>query len=86
MGCPFKALADDRRRRILEVIYKSPSDGLEAGRIAEEFNISKPAISGHLKILMEADLLTMEKLKQFRYYKVNGIGFREIEEYLNKFS
>ena len=48
MGSPYKALADDVRREILDILSKSET---KAGDIAENFDISKPAISNHLKIL-----------------------------------
>ena len=58
MGSPYKALADDIRRDILNILSKSET---KAGDIAGKFKISKPAISNHLKILKEADLVSEKK-------------------------
>ena len=64
----FKALNDDTRREILELLKK---EDLTAGEIADNFNISKPSISHHLDILQRADLITSEKKGQFIHYSLN---------------
>ena len=64
----FKALNDETRRKIVELL----KDGeLNAGEIADKFNISKPSISHHLDILRRADLITSEKKGQFVKYALN---------------
>mgnify|MGYP003127719623 CR=1 FL=1 len=63
----FKALNDETRREILELLKK---EDLTAGEIADNFNISKPSISHHLDIL-RADLITGEKKGQFIHYSIN---------------
>ncbi|ABC26938.1 transcription regulator (ArsR family) [Hahella chejuensis KCTC 2396] len=54
----FKALSSTPRRRILAYLSKSP---LTAGEIADRFDISKPAISKHLSILLASGLVQEEK-------------------------
>ena len=54
----FKAMADPTRRRILQLLSEK---NLSAGEIAEEFTMSKPAISKHLDILKTSELITCEK-------------------------
>ncbi|MGI9534701.1 MAG: metalloregulator ArsR/SmtB family transcription factor [Thermodesulfobacteriota bacterium] len=80
MGSPYKAIADDTRRAILKVLSKSNTP---AGDIAEKFNISKPAISNHLKILKEADLVTEKKVGQNRIYSLNKNKIQKIIDYFN---
>lgn len=64
----FKALNDETRRQIIELL----KDGeMNAGEIADQFNISKPSISHHLDILKRADLITSEKKGQFVQYALN---------------
>lgn len=58
MNAIFKALNDETRRKIIELLKQKD---MNAGEIAEEFNISKPSISHHLDILKRADLITSEK-------------------------
>ena len=63
----FEALASAPRRKILA--YLSEVD-LTAGEIASRFDISKPAISKHLQILENADLIRGEKRGQFIHYSL----------------
>ena len=79
MGCPFKAIADNTRREILEFLSKGDT---VAGDIANKFNISKPAISNHLKILKEADLVSEKKVKQNRIYSLNKNQLIKVKSYL----
>ena len=53
----FKALNDNTRRQIIELLKDR---NMNAGEIAEEFNISKPSISHHLDLLKQADLISSE--------------------------
>jgi len=69
MGCPYKAIADDTRRKILEFLSQGET---AAGDIASNFDISKPAISNHFKILKEADIVSERKVKQNRLYSLNN--------------
>lgn len=64
----FKALNDETRREILELLRRRD---MTAGEIADAFHISKPSISHHLDILKRADLVTSEKKGQFILYSLN---------------
>lgn len=64
----FKALNDETRREILELLKK---EDLTAGEIADNFSISKPSISHHLDILQRAGLIASEKKGQFIHYSLN---------------
>ena len=68
MNAIFKALNDETRRDILELLRKKE---MTAGDIADQFHISKPSISHHLDILKQADLITSEKKGQFVEYSLN---------------
>ena len=68
MNSLFKALNDETRRKIIELLKDRD---MNAGEIAERFNISKPSISHHLDILKRADLITSEKKGQFIEYSLN---------------
>ena len=68
MNSLFKALNDETRRQIVELLKEKD---MNAGEIAAEFNISKPSISHHLDILKRADLITREKKGQFVVYSLN---------------
>ena len=68
MNAIFKALNDETRREILELLRVKE---MTAGDIADQFNISKPSISHHLDILKRADMVTSEKKGQFVVYTLN---------------
>ena len=68
MNTLFKALNDETRRKILELLKEKD---LNAGEIADEFDISKPSISHHLDLLKRAGLITCEKKGQYLEYSIN---------------
>lgn len=68
MNSIFKALNDETRREILQLLRERD---MSAGEIADAFHISKPSISHHLDILKRADLVTSEKKGQFIMYSLN---------------
>ena len=79
MNLLFKALNDDTRRQILELLKE---DNLTAGQIADAFNISKPSISHHLDILKRADLVTSEKKGQFVEYALNTTILEDVLQWI----
>lgn len=68
MGNVFKAISDPTRREILKLLNDK---NLSAGEIAEHFDISKPALTKHLNILREAELVSSEKQGNFVIYSIN---------------
>jgi len=75
MGCPFKAVSDERRRKILLILSK---DDANAGEIASKFKISQPTVSNHLRILKEAGLIKERKFKQNRIYSLNKTNLQKM--------
>ncbi|SEO65718.1 transcriptional regulator, ArsR family [Amphibacillus marinus] len=71
----FKALSDPTRREILNLLKEKD---LTAGEISEHFNMSKPSISQHLKLLKQAELVFDNKQGQFVYYSLNTTVFQEL--------
>ena len=71
----FKALNDETRRQILELLKEKD---LTAGEIADHFAISKPSISHHLDLLKKADLIYQEKRGQFIIYSLNTTVFDDV--------
>ena len=74
----FKALSDANRRKIISLLRKN---NMTAGEIAEQFDISKPSISEHLKILKNAELISSEKNGQFITYFLNSSILEDIITY-----
>ncbi|PLT31835.1 autorepressor SdpR family transcription factor [Peribacillus deserti] len=71
----FKALSDPTRRQILDLLKDKD---LTAGEISDHFNMTKPSISQHLKILKHADLVHDQKKGQFVEYSLNTTVFQDI--------
>ena len=64
----LKALADPIRREILNLLKKGR---MPAGEITAHFSVSAPAISRHLSVLKEADLIRDTREGKFIYYELN---------------
>ena len=75
MGDVWSALADPTRRKILTLLK---AQDLNAGEIAEQFNMTKPSISHHLSILKQAELVSAQKQGQNIVYSLNISVFEEI--------
>jgi DNA-binding transcriptional ArsR family regulator len=73
----FSALSDPSRRKIIEML--ADRGPLSARDICEQFRMTPPAISQHLKILREADLVRVEKRAQQRIYRINPGAILELE-------
>jgi DNA-binding transcriptional ArsR family regulator len=72
----FAALADDTRRRIVELLA---CEELLAGEVSAHFGCSRPAISHHLKVLREAGLVRSRVDAQRRVYSVDPAGLDAVE-------
>ena len=71
----MKALSDPVRREILELLK---SGRLSAGEIAEKFPISGAAVSKHLSVLKEADLIRDAREGKFIFYELNTSVLEEV--------
>jgi len=79
MNRVFKALNDPIRREILELLKEKD---MNAGEIADRFNISKPSISYHLDLLKQADLVLSVKQGQYVNYTLNKTVVDDIIQWL----
>ncbi len=75
----FQALADPTRRAILEVLR---AGSRPVNDIASRFSISRPAISKHLRILREADLVKEVRVGRNRLYELQADPLRDIDAWL----
>ena len=71
----MKALSDPVRREILELLK---TGRLSAGEICDHFDITAAAISRHLSLLKEADLIRDDRQGKFIYYELNASVLEEI--------
>lgn len=77
-----RALAEPNRRAILELIR---DDERTVGQISEHFSISRPAISQHLRILEEADLVDVRPEGTRRWYRARPDGLVELRAWIDGF-
>ena len=75
IGNTLKALSDPTRRDILTLLKKGK---LSAGEIVEHFSVSGAAVSRHLSILKDAELIRDERDGKFIYYELNTSVLEEI--------
>ena len=78
----FKVLADKQRRDILEMLKGGP---LNAGEIAKRLGVTPAALSYHLRLLKEADLIIEYNQKKFIYYEINTSVFEELIIWIKQF-
>ena len=80
MDAALRALADPSRRTILRLVRDRE---LPAGEIARHFPLSRPAVSQHLRVLTDADLLAVRHEGNRRLYRARPEGLRDATAYLN---
>jgi DNA-binding transcriptional ArsR family regulator len=77
----FTVLADPTRRQIIESLCMGER---AFGEIAEQFEMSHPAVSQHLKVLRDADIVTVRAEAQRRIYSLSNDGLEEVDVWLQK--
>lgn len=76
------ALGDATRRAIVDRLLRGPAS---VGILAEEFPVSRPAISQHLRILKQAGLVADQAEGTRRIYRLDPQGFKALRSYLDRF-
>src|SRR5210317_1730879 len=75
----FTALADPTRRRIIETLAAGEAS---FGELADKFEMSRPAVSQHLKVLRDAGIVASRADAQRRIYKLNDDGLDELDAWV----
>ena len=78
----FQVIADPSRRQILQLLSKN---SLTINALAENFDMSRPAVSKHIKILESADFISIENIGRERYCLLKQDGFNKLQEFINYF-
>lgn len=78
----FDALADGTRREILDLLCGGE---LRAGAIADAFPVSRPAVSRHLRVLREAELVKSRREGRRRLYRLNPEPLRTVEDWVSRY-
>ena len=79
---PFQAIADANRRLILNMLSKK---SLPINSLAENFDMSRPAVSKHIKILYGAGFISIEVKGRERYCKLKQDGFNVLQEWIDHY-
>ncbi len=82
MDLALRAIAEPNRRKILRLVQDTE---LPAGEIAAHFDVTRPAISQHLRVLKTAGLLSERRKGTQRLYRARPEGLAEVREFLNEF-
>ena|ERR1700712_3477873 len=78
----FQAIADASRRQMLHLLS---TDSLTISALAQNFDMSRPAVSKHIKILHGAGFISIEDIGRERYCILNQQGFNQLQDWINYF-
>ncbi len=78
----FQVIADPSRRQMLQLLTK---DSLAINALAENFDMSRPAVSKHIKILYTAGFISIQDIGRERYCILKQDGFKELQCWINNF-
>ena len=79
---PFDAIADPNRRHLLEELRRAPKT---VNELAEGLPISRPAVSQHLKALLDCNLVSVSASGTRRIHAINRPGFDRLNLWLDQF-
>jgi len=78
----FQVIADPSRRHILQLLTK---DSYNINSLSENFEMSRPAVSKHIKILQTAGFISIREIGRERYCVLNQEGFNELRNWIDHF-
>ena len=78
----FQAIADPSRRQILQLLMK---DSLTINALAENFDMSRPAVSKHVKILNDGGFISIRNIGRERSCILRQEGFSQLQEWIGFF-
>jgi DNA-binding transcriptional ArsR family regulator len=79
---PFRGVADPTRRIMLDYLSARPHG---VGELADHFDVSRPAISRHLRVLRNARLVRERREGRNRIYELNPAGIKALRAYFDRF-
>ncbi len=79
----FQAIADPTRRQIINLIAQQP---MNLNALAEKFEVTRPAISNHIRILNECGIVAIEQVGRERYCSIRPDNLKEAAEWINQFN
>ena len=79
---PFQVIADPSRRYMMQLLSK---ESMTINALAENFDISRPAVSKHIKIMYQGGFISITDIGRERYCTLNQEGFSKLQEFINYF-
>lgn len=78
----FQVIADPSRRQMLQLLSK---DSMTINRLASNFDMSRPAVSKHIKIMEQAGFISITDIGRERYCTLKQDGFNELQDFVEFF-
>ena len=78
----FQVIADPSRRQMLQLLSK---DSMTINALAENFDMSRPAVSKHIKIMYNAGFISITDIGRERHCTLKQDGFNELQDFINYF-
>lgn len=78
----FQAIADPTRREIIDLLAQQ---AMNLNTIAEHFDITRPAISNHIRILNECGIVVIEQVGRERFCKIKPDQLKQVSDWIGKY-
>jgi DNA-binding transcriptional ArsR family regulator len=78
----FQVIADPSRRQIMQLLSK---DSMTINALAENFDMSRPAVSKHIKIMYNAGFISITEIGRERFCTLKQDGFNELQDFIDSF-
>src|ERR1700761_1881966 len=78
----FQVIADPSRRQMMQLLSK---DSMTINALAQNFDMSRPAVSKHIKIMYNAGFISITDIGRERYCTLKQDGFNELQEFISSF-
>ena len=78
----FQAIADPTRRHIIDLLAQQ---SMNLNAIAEHFDVTRPAISNHIRILNECGIIVIEQVGRERFCKIQPDRLRQVSDWIGKY-
>jgi DNA-binding transcriptional ArsR family regulator len=78
----FQVIADPSRRQMMQLLSK---DSMTINALAENFDMSRPAVSKHIKIMYNAGFISITDIGRERHCTLRQDGFNELQNFINYF-
>jgi len=78
----FQAIADPTRREIIDLLAQQ---SMNLNAIAEHFNVTRPAISNHIRILNECGIVSIDQIGRERFCRIEAKQLRQVSDWIGRY-